>query len=198
MTSPVYRRCMTLRTCAGVSVFAGRMASRWVMGYSCRMASTSSSPNNTPVTIGRFTLAAQVGRVPSMVVPLDQEQARRFERLMDDLLMIDMHQHVQVLPEPMSEVFAYARARAYAWGYDAARAGGWSTVTTANGLSTIGFTREMSFVSFESLTDEIALMMADVAHQGDAVLTVGRSGDILAAKQCGALGWLPTVEHLAL
>ena len=53
----------------------------------------------------------------------------------------------------MVDLFEHARERQYAWGYDAARAGGWSTVTTANGLSTIGFTREMSFVSFESLTD---------------------------------------------
>jgi len=117
---------------------------------------------------------------------------------MDDLLMIDMHQHVQVLPEPMSEVFAYARAREYAWGYDAARAGGWSTVTTANGLSTIGFTPEMSFVDFDDLTMEIALMLADVAHQGETVVKVGRAQDILDAKQRGALGWLPTVEHLAM
>jgi hypothetical protein len=162
------------------------------------MVSTSSTPANAPVTIGRFTMTAQVERVPSMVVPLDQEQERRFERLMDDLLMIDMHQHVQVLPEPIGDLFAYARERQYAWGYDAARAGGWSTVTTANGLSTIGFAREMSFVSFESLATEIALMMADVAKQGDAVLPVSRSADILAAQQRGVLGWLPTVEHLAL
>jgi membrane dipeptidase len=162
------------------------------------MATTSSTPENVPVTIGRFTLAAQVGRVPSMVVPLDQEQERRFARLMDGLLMIDMHQHVQVLPEPMADLFEHAREREYAWGYDAARAGGWSTVTTANGLSTIGFTREMSFVPFEDLATEIALMVADVAKQGAAVVTVSRAADILAAQQRGALGWLPTVEHLAL
>jgi len=148
--------------------------------------------------MGRFTLAAQVGRVPSMVVPLDQEQERRFERLMDDLLMIDMHQHVQVLPEPMTDLFDYARSREYAWGYDAARAGGWSTVTTANGLSTIGFTPEMSFVEFDDLVMEVALMQADVAKQGDAAMTVSKADDILAAKQRGVLGWLPTVEHLAM
>jgi hypothetical protein len=151
-----------------------------------------SSADGEVLPMGRFTLAAQVGRVPSMVVPLDQEQERRFERLMDDLLMIDMHQHVQVLPEPVGDLFAYARERQYTWGYDAARAGGWSTVTTANGLSTIGFTPEMSFVDFADLATEIALMMADVAHQGDAVATVQKADDILAAKQRGALGWLPT------
>jgi len=50
-------------------------------------------------TVGRFKMAAQVGRVPSMIVPLDREQETRFGRLMDSLVMIDVHQHVQVLPD---------------------------------------------------------------------------------------------------
>jgi membrane dipeptidase len=168
-----------------------------LMEYACGMVSTSSGTGSNP-TIGRFRLAAQVGRVPSMVVPLDGEQELRFERLMDDLLMIDMHQHVQVLPDPIDDLFDYARGREYAWGYEAARAGGWSTVTTANGLSTIGFTPEMSFVDFSDLATEIALMLADVARQGDAVVKIGRAADIEAARQSGALGFLPTVEHLAM
>src|SRR6478736_1772007 len=151
-----------------VAAHPDRMEAAGRMEYPSRVVSSRGGD----ARMGRFTLAAQVGRVPSMIVPLDQEQERRFERLMPDLLMIDMHQHVQVLPEPMTDLFDYARAREYAWGYDAARAGGWSTVTTANGLSTIGFTPEMSFVEFGDLVMEIALMQADVAHQGDAVVTV--------------------------
>src|SRR5215217_5299748 len=173
---------------------AGQMVVAGPVGYPCHKVTVPGGCTR----MGRLTLAAQVGRVPSMVVPLDQEQERRFERLMDDLLMIDMHQHVQVLPEPVGDLFEYARGRQYAWGYDAARAGGWSTVTTANGLTTIGFTAEMSFVDFDDLATEVALMLADVAHQGDAVVTVSRAADILATKQRGALGWLPTVEHLAM
>jgi membrane dipeptidase len=167
------------------------------IGYAWGMVSNASSSGIRPYT-GRFTLAAQVGRVPSMVVPLDSQQERRFERLMDDLLMIDMHQHVQVLPEPMTDLFEYCREREYAWGYEAARAGGWSTVTTASGLSTIGFTAELSFVDFADLATEIALMLADVARQSDAVVKVGRAADIEAARQRGALGFMPTVEHLAM
>jgi membrane dipeptidase len=167
------------------------------IGYAWRMVSASSGPGERQYS-GRFTLAAQVGRVPSMVVPLDREQELRFERLMDDLLMLDMHQHVQVLPEPMDDLFEYLREREYAWGYEAARAGGWSTVTTASGLSTIGFTPELSFVEHADLVTEIALMLADVAHQGEAVVTVRRADHVVAARQRGVLGLLPTVEHLAM
>ena len=143
-------------------------------------------------------MAAQVGRVPSMVVPLDREQELRFERLMDSLIMIDVHQHAQVLPESPDDFLDYFRSREYAWGYEAARAGGWTAVCTADGLTTVGFTPEMSFVEHADLVTEIALMLADLAKQGDAVVKIGRADDILAAKQRGAIGFLPTVEHLAM
>jgi hypothetical protein len=101
-----------------------------------------------PRTAAGFTLAAQVGRVPSMVVPLDREQELRFERLMDTLVTIDLHQHPQVLTDSMDDLHDYFRSHEYVWGYDAARAGGWSTVCTANGLSTIGFRPDLSYIDF--------------------------------------------------
>jgi membrane dipeptidase len=154
--------------------------------------------NQAPQTAAGFKLAAQVGRVPSMVVPLDREQELRFERLMDDLLMIDLHQHVQVLTDSMGDLFDYFRSHEYVWGYDATRAGGWTAACTANGLSTIGFRPDLSYVEFEDLATEIALMNADIAKQGDSVVKIQRADDIIAAKQRGVIGYLPTVEHLAM
>ena len=147
---------------------------------------------------GRFELAAQVGRVPSMVVPLDREQELRFERLMNTLVMIDMHQHPQVLTERTEDLLDYFRGREYAWGYDAVRAGGWTTIATANVLSAIGIAPEASYIEFSDLVDEIALMLADMARQGEGVVKIARADDILAARQRGAIGFLPTVEHLAM
>src|SRR3712207_6811784 len=118
----------------------------------------------------RFRLAAQVGRVPSMVVPLGRGQELRVERVREQLVRIDLHQHVQVLTERMDDLFDYFRSREYAWGYDAVRAGGWTTVCTANVLSTVGFVPDVSFVEFSDLVNEIALMLADVAKQGDRVV----------------------------
>jgi membrane dipeptidase len=41
-------------------------------------------------------------------------------------------------------------------------------------------------------------MLADVARQGEAVVRIGRADDVLAARQRGVIGLLPTVEHLAI
>jgi membrane dipeptidase len=147
----------------------------------------------------RFTLAAQVGRVPSMVVPLDREQALRCQRLQEKLVMIDVHQHPQVLTRDMADLLDYFRGREYAWGYEAVRTGGWTTVCTANVLSGLGFATEGSYIDFGDLVNEIALMLADIAKQSDEVVIKIRCvADVLAAKQRGVVGFLPTVEHLAM
>jgi membrane dipeptidase len=93
---------------------------------------------------------------------------------------------------------AYFRANAYAWGFEAVKAGGWSTVTTANLLSCLGKEPDASFSRFEDLVDEIGMMLADVHKRSEDVAKITRTKDILDAQQCHKVGLLPTVEHLSL
>jgi membrane dipeptidase len=146
----------------------------------------------------QFKLAAQVGRVPSMRVPLDASQELRYQRLMDDLLLIDVHQHPMVLADDANELPAYFRANAYAWGFEAVKAGGWTAVATANLLSCLGKEPDASFSHFDDLVDEIGMMLADVHKQPESVEKITRSQDILDARQSHKIGFLPTVEHLSI
>jgi membrane dipeptidase len=146
----------------------------------------------------QFTLAAQVGRVPSMRVALDRAQELRFERLMTDLLLIDVHQHPMVLSADANEMPAYFRGNAYLWGFEAVKAGGWTAVATANLLSCLGKEPDASFSRFEDLVDEIGMMLADVHKQAGQVVKITRAQDIVDAQQSRQIGFLPTVEHLAI
>src|SRR5437762_5324139 len=151
-----------------------------------------------PTTTPNFVLAPQVNRVPSMRVSLDTQQERRFQRLMEDLLLIDVHQHPMVLPADANEMPAYFRANAYAWGFDAVKAGGWTAVATANLLSCLGKEPDASFSRFDDLVDEIGMMLADIHKRSEQVMKMTRSQDILDAQQCHKMGFLPTVEHLSI
>ncbi len=142
-------------------------------------------------------MAKQVGRVASMVVPLDRGQEMRFQRLMDTITLVDMHQHPMVLTDDVNDLAAYFRGHAYQWAYEAVRYGGWTTAATANGLSCSANSADGSFSRFEDLLEEIALMRADLSKQTD-VVPIARAEDILSARQRGIIGLLPTVEHLAL
>ena len=133
-----------------------------------------------------------------MRVPLDGAGELRFERLMDDLVLIDVHQHPMVLSDAAAEMPAYFRGNAYVWGFDAVQAGGWTAVATANLLSCLGKEPDASFSRFGDLVDEIGMMLADVHKCAAKVAKVTCAQDILDAQQQGKIGFMPTVEHLAI
>jgi membrane dipeptidase len=142
-------------------------------------------------------LAAEVGRVPSMTVPLDDEQERRFEQLMESLLMVDIHQHPMVLSDDVDDLVEYFNARHWMWGYEAVRHGGWTAVGTANGLAPLGSARELATIEFADLAEEIGLMLADMSRQ-TGVARVSNADEVEAARQAGKIGFMPTVEHLGI
>ena len=149
------------------------------------------------MTSSRFHLVSQVSRVPSMTVPLDRQQENRFQHLMEESIMIDLHQHPMVVPEDFSQYWEYLRGDSYVWGYDAVREGGFTAVGTANVFRGMLHTSEMSFIRFSDLLEEVSMMISDIGRN-DGVLQVGSAAEIESAKQQGKVGFLPTVEHLAI
>jgi membrane dipeptidase len=146
---------------------------------------------------GPIALAKQVGRVPSMRVPLDAEGEARFRRLMGDLLLVDLHQHPVVLADDPQQFPAYLAGGAFEWGCEAVRAGGWTAVCTANAFRAAARSGDMSFVEFEDLVDELAEMLSDVRATPGAEVVCSADA-IEAARSRGAIGFLPTLEQLGI
>ena len=142
-------------------------------------------------------LIKQVIQDRPIAVTLDDEEERRFQHLVQETIMIDLHQHPMVKPEDPSHILEYLRGDSYEWGYEAVRHGGFTAVGTANVFRGTANTDEMSFIRFEDLFDEIGMMLSDVGRQGE-VVKVTNSDEIEAAKQYGQVGFFPTVEHLAI
>ena len=138
-----------------------------------------------------------MGRVQSSVVPLDAGEEVRYRTIAEDAISIDVHQHPFVLPEVMEQLIDLVRVGRYQWGYDAARAGGWTAITTANVFGGLKSTADMSFVEYDDVAAEVGNMVADVASQ-DGIARVGNAADIEAAKQQGNVGFMPTLEHLPI
>ena len=129
-----------------------------------------------------------------MRVPLGAAEEVRFQRLMEDLVLIDVHQHPMVLADDANEMPAYFRGNAYEWGFEAVRAGGWTAVATANLLSCLGKEPDASFSHFGDLVDELGMLLADIHNRCDTVVKVTRTQDILDAKATGKIAFLPTLN----
>ena len=142
-------------------------------------------------------LAKQVIQGRPVAVALDAGQETRFQRLVGETTMIDLHQHPMVKPEDPGQLIEYLRGDAHKWGYEAVRHGGFTAVGTANVFKGMVNTDEMSFIRFEDLLDEISMMLSDIGRHDD-VVKVSNADEIEAAKQHGQVGFLPTVEHLAI
>ena len=138
-------------------------------------------------------LAKQVIQAQSIAVTLDDDQERRFQRLVEETTMIDLHQHPMVKPEDPSQLLEYLRGDSYVWGYEAVRHGGFTAVGTANVYRGMLNTDEMSFIRFEDLLDEIGMMLSDVGRH-DEVVKVSNAGEIEAAKQHSQVGNPPGEE----
>jgi len=148
-------------------------------------------------TADGIRLSAQVNRVPSMRVALDAREEKRFRGLVEESVMMDLHEHPMVLPENTDDFVEYLRRGKYEWGYDAAKHGGWTVIATGNGFRGMVNSPELSYIAFNDLVDEVGMMIVDAGKRDD-VLLVGRATDVTRAKQQGRVGLLPTVEHLAI
>ena len=145
-------------------------------------------------SISDFLMSKEIGRVPSSTVPLNSEEEFRFQSLAEESMMIDVHQHPFVLPESMDRFVDFLRTNRYHWGFEAVAHGGWSTVTTSNVFGALQNATEMSFVEYEDVANEVGMMLADVSAQ-ENVVRVGNANEIMAAKQAGNVGFMPTLEH---
>src|SRR5215204_1702802 len=65
-----------------------------------------------------FKLAREVGRVPSRRVEVSSEQETRVQRLLDECLVISLHDHAFVVPEDVNQIFEYRRAGRDWTGYE--------------------------------------------------------------------------------
>src|SRR5687768_5769992 len=65
-----------------------------------------------------FKLAKEVNRVPSKKVEVSEEQEARVQTLLDECLVISLHDHAFVVPEDPEQIFEYRRAGRDWTGYE--------------------------------------------------------------------------------
>ena len=98
----------------------------------------------------------------------------------------------------MADFREYLRMGKYEWGIEALRAGGWTATATCNAFRGLVDRGDVYFIGFDAVVEEIGLMLSELRSKGDSVGLFSNPDDIKKAKQEGRVGFLPTVEHLAI
>jgi membrane dipeptidase len=132
-----------------------------------------------------FELAAELDREPAYEIALNDDDRKRADRLVDESVIVSLHDHPVVYPLNTDEFHAYNRANRQHTGYAGlARSG--MTAVFDNLMDGEGLITSTSGWKWDETVYDLGMRLCDLAHQDYAV--VGRTvDDILAAHRNGQL-----------
>jgi len=146
---------------------------------------TSYSYLRPDVDYQAFELAAEIGREQPHEVPLPAGERGRADRLVDESVIVSLHDHPVIYPLRPEEFHGYNRAARQHTGYAGlARSG--MTAVFDNLMNGEGLITSSAGWKFDEVVYDLGMRLCDLAHQDYAI--VGRSvSDILSAHRDGQL-----------
>ena len=143
-----------------------------------------------------FELAPECDRVAGSPVALDDEQEQRCARLLDELILISLHEHLGVFPADIAETPDMVRTGRMATAFEGLSRSRWDCVfdNLMDGICTIG---SASGWKWNDVLHDLGMRLCDIAHQ-DYVVPCLSTRDIRAAHQDGKLGWVASIEGAAM
>jgi membrane dipeptidase len=143
-----------------------------------------------------FELTPEVGRVPEHLVPLDAEQTARYERLLDELILISLHEHLGVFPADLAQTRDLVREGRMATAFEGLAAGHWDVVfdNLMDGICTI---HSRGGWKWTEVLHDLGIRLCDLAHQ-DFVFHATRVDDLLRAHHERRVAWVASMEGAAM
>jgi membrane dipeptidase len=146
----------------------------------------------TGVDYRPFRLAREVGRVPAYDLSLSPEEETRVQRILDENLVISLHEHTFVVPEDLGEFSEYRRQGRDWTGYEGLAGSALDAVfeNFMDGTATI--TSKAGW-KWDDILFDLGMRLSDLAHQ-DMVIRAETTADIRRAKAQGQIALVPSLE----
>ncbi len=139
-----------------------------------------------------YTLAKEFHRVPSHDMGLDEEQTERTRRLIDDNIIISLHDHPQIFPEDMSQVRDYIRTGREHTSFDGLSRSGLTAVFD-NMMDGTACVTSKSGWKWDDIIYDLGMRLSDIAHQDYARIAYGLD-DIVQAHENGEVAIVLSLE----
>lgn len=140
----------------------------------------------------QFPLVKQVGRVPAYIYPVSESEEARVQRLMEENVVISLHEHCFVCPEDLNQIWEFRR-----WGRDWTAYEGLSIsgldAVFDNMMDGTAFVHSRAGWKWDDVLTDLGLRLSDIAHQ-DMVIQCRNVGDIRRAKANGQIAFVPSLE----
>ncbi len=139
-----------------------------------------------------FELAAQLNRVPAYDLGLDEQQVERVNRLLDEEIVISLHEHAIVLPEDGDQIRRYNRTGRQCTGYQGLAHSGLTAVID-NFMAGASCITSQHGWKWDDMIYALGFRLADLAKQ-DLVRLATSVADIHAAKRDGKIALIAGLE----
>jgi membrane dipeptidase len=139
-----------------------------------------------------FDLDVELGRVPAYDMALSESEATRTRRLLDESVVISLHDHPQVFPKDMGEVRTYIRTGREHTGYEGLAGSGMTAVFDNMMDGTACVTSKFGW-KWDDIIYDIGMRRSDMAHQ-DFLRVAERLSDITEAHENGQIAIVLSLE----
>ncbi|HHE70877.1 MAG TPA: diguanylate cyclase [Chloroflexi bacterium] len=139
-----------------------------------------------------FKLARQTARVPVYVVPVTVEQEALVQQILEEDMIISLHEHTSVMPEDVNESFEYSRQGRERTGFEGLAVSGLDVVfeNFMDGTATI--TSNAGW-KWSDVIHDLGIRFSDFDHQ-DMLFVARTIDDLYRAKREGRIALVASLE----
>ncbi|HEY8655399.1 MAG TPA: membrane dipeptidase [Candidatus Limnocylindria bacterium] len=139
-----------------------------------------------------YELAPELDRVKSRVVAVSPAEEERVQRLLEEQLVISLHDHCFIVPKDFDDLAAYRRQGRDWTGYAGMARSGLDAVFDCLMDGTATITSKMGW-KWDDMIYDLGMRYADIAHQ-DFVVRGDSMADIRRAKANGQIAFVASLE----
>lgn len=139
-----------------------------------------------------FKLAKELGRVPAYEISLSPEEEARVARILDENLVVSLHEHTFVVPEDLGD-FAEYRRQGRDWTSWEGLAQSSLDAVFENFMDGTATITSRAGWKWDDILYDLGMRLSDLAHQ-DMVIRAETTADIRRAKANGQIALVPCLE----
>lgn len=143
-----------------------------------------------------YNLAKEVGRVPSFSYPVTDEQENEVQTILDEDLMISMHEHTFIAPEDLSQFYEFRRQGRDFTAFEALSRSGLDVIFE-NFMDGTAMITSLAGWKWSDVIHDLGIRFSDIAHQ-DMVIKAERIEDLSRAKQEGKIAFVGALESASM
>lgn len=139
-----------------------------------------------------YKLAKQINRVEPYTYPVSEEEEKKVQQIMEEDLIISLHEHTFVTPEDVSQIMEFRRQGRDWTGYEGLSKSGLDVVFENFMDGTAFITSSVGWKWLDVIHD-LGIRYSDFAHQ-DMVIKAETLEDIYRAKKEGKIAFVSSLE----